>query len=149
MDNRLECSITVHEESDSENFQLEEDMLLQSFTGSLSRANISASQLIASGNYCTACSNVFHHHLNLHAQIERGFCNPEATVTRYGMYSWPETMVGTTVQMECEFGSSISGQRLSRECLEINRWMDGINPGMCFSQVTLNIQSIGVSVNPL
>lgn len=82
-------------------------------------------------------------------QIERGFCNPETTVTRYGTYNWPETRVGTVVQMECEFGSSTGGQTLSRECVVSNRWMDGVNPGMCFSQVTLDIQSIGVSADTL
>ena len=48
--------------------------------------------------------------------------------------------------MSCVFGSSFDQARVSRECVGIDQWMDGINPGQCFSQVTLDIQTIGVSL---
>ena len=46
--------------------------------------------------------------------------------------------------MNCVFGSVTSQASVSRECVGIDQWMDGINPGQCFSQVTLDIQIIGV-----
>lgn len=79
--------------------------------------------------------------------IDEGFCNPDETETRYGTYVWPETEIGETVQMNCVFGSVLDGASVSRQCVGINQWMDGINPGQCFSEVTLEIQAIGVSVS--
>ena len=76
---------------------------------------------------------------------EDGFCNPDTTVTRYGTYNWPETRVGERVLMDCAFGSESGAVFLSRQCVEIDRWMDGVDPGLCFSEVTLDIQRIGVS----
>ena len=74
-----------------------------------------------------------------------GFCNPDVTDTRYGTYDWPETAVNDTVRMECMFGSETNEDLASRACLGVNQWMDGIDPGLCFSKVTMDIQNIGVS----
>lgn len=78
---------------------------------------------------------------------ERGFCNPDTTVTRYGTYNWPETRVGVTVRMNCEFGSTSGTAMLSRECAEADTWMESVDPGLCFSRVTMDIQNVGVSFN--
>ena len=48
--------------------------------------------------------------------------------------------------MNCVFGSKSGQTSVSRECEGIDLWMDGINPGQCFSEVTLEIQVIGVSL---
>ncbi len=77
--------------------------------------------------------------------VDEGFCNPDTTDTRYGTYIWPETEVGEIVPMNCVFGSVTDQASVSRECVGIDQWMDGINPGQCFSQVTLEIQTIGVN----
>ena len=47
--------------------------------------------------------------------------------------------------MDCAFGSESGAVFLSRQCAGIDRWMDGVDPGLCFSEVTLDIQTIGVS----
>lgn len=48
--------------------------------------------------------------------------------------------------MNCVFGSVLNQASVSRQCVGIDQWMSGINPGQCFSEVTLEIQVIGVSV---
>ena len=48
-------------------------------------------------------------------------------------------------ERSCVFGSETGEAFASRRCESINQWANGINPGECFSQVTMQIQSIGVS----
>lgn len=122
--------------------EVQTNLLTQSLEGSLP-----ISQVISSGK---------NKHNNCHSQlitlfiyilcIDEGFCNPDTTETRYGTYVWPETEVGQVVQMSCVFGSVTDQASVSRECVGIDQWMIGINPGLCFSEVTIQIQFIGVSL---
>ena len=50
------------------------------------------------------------------------------------------------MRMNCVFGSETGRASVSRECEGIDLWMDGINPGQCFSEVTQEILAIGVSL---
>ena len=106
---------------------------------------LSISQVISSGNNSSIYYLPVILLITFLYNVDEGFCNPDTTDTRYGTYIWPETEVGEIVQMNCVFGSVTDLARVSRECLGIDQWMNGINPGQCFSQVTLEIQSIGVS----
>ena len=53
--------------------------------------------------------------------------------------------MNVTVTMACEFGSETNDVFLSRTCFGIDQWMDSVDPGQCYSEVTMDIQNIGVS----
>lgn len=136
---RIECKITVHQQSDPIGFVLTE-LLITMLTESLSEASIAASQIVASGslklmvfNVSSAPYSVSNIYLHMCIYTDQGFCNPDVTNTRYGIYYWSETVVGMTPQRFCVFGSETGEAFVSRRCEGINQWANGINPGECFS----------------
>ena len=72
--------------------------------------------------------------------VDNGFCDTVSTTNKFGGYTWPETSVGDTRQVQCAFGPPDMGAQ--RDCLsrEGRQWSDIIDYSDCYTKFTMMYQ---------
>ena len=79
--------------------------------------------------------------------IVNGFCDEEITYEppgngQFGEYKWPETTVGQTEQLLCDYGPS--NTYTSRVCVSRGEWGPCINCTNCYTYITMLYQTFDV-----
>ena len=79
--------------------------------------------------------------------IVNGFCDEEITYEppgngQFGEYKWPETTVGQTEQLLCDYGPS--NTYTSRVCVSRGEWGPCINCTNCNTYITMLYQTFDV-----
>ena len=73
-----------------------------------------------------------------------GFCNFNMTSNNRGEYNWTETSGGNSIMMPCTFGGESMGATAMRFCNGSQQDWEAPVLTMCFTEITSNIQEIGM-----
>ena len=80
--------------------------------------------------------------ISLHAV--NGFCNFNMTSNNRGQYNWTETFAGNSIVLPCTFGGESMEPTATRFCSGSQQDWEAPVLTMCFTEVTSNIQRIGM-----